>query len=111
MSSNNSNVHLEYDPNIKIKEEPSTTSEASASNNPIIPNLMKTVKTEFSCPTFTTTRLPSFRIPRDLTLGGNVKLERPKKIYIPNLNPQRNKNREYVIIANLKKLNVYILIL
>lgn len=41
-----------------------------------------------------TLRLPSFKMPRDLTLGGNVKLEKPKKAYVPNLNVQRNKKKE-----------------
>lgn len=42
-------------------------------------------------------RLPSFRAPRDLTLGG-IPTTRPnrgatnKKVYVPNLNAARNKN-------------------
>lgn len=47
------------------------------------------------------TRLPSFRLPRDLTLGGmqmKNSMARPnllqnnKKVYTPNLNAVRNKN-------------------
>lgn len=49
----------------------------------------------------TSTRLPSFRLPRDLTLGGmqmknNIArpnlLQNNKKVYTPNLNAVRNKN-------------------
>lgn len=41
-----------------------------------------------------TQRLTSYRLPRDLTLGGSVKPEKPKKVYIPNVNVQRNKKKE-----------------
>lgn len=41
-----------------------------------------------------TQRLTSYRLPRDLTLGGNIKSEKPKKMYIPNVNVQRNKKKE-----------------
>lgn len=34
-------------------------------------------------------RLVSLRWPRDLSLGGN----KPKKVYTPNLNVTRNKNK------------------
>lgn len=48
-------------------------------------------KSKFS----STTRLTSFLAPRDLTLGGNsLKLEKPKKVYTPNLNAQRKKKEE-----------------
>ncbi|XP_011501169.1 PREDICTED: DNA-directed RNA polymerase III subunit RPC4 [Ceratosolen solmsi marchali] len=106
MSSNGSNIPSEYNPNIKIKEEIGTVSTPSTSTSPITLNAMKTVKTEFSFPsTLTPTRLPSFRVPRDLTLGGNVKFERSKKVYVPNLNAQRNKNREDQNIANKNESN------
>lgn len=112
MSSNDSAMHPDYDPNLRIKNEPDAISEPSASAPPIIPNLIRTIKAEpglsqaSTAIITTTTRLPSFRVPRDLTLGGGgqVKIERPKKVYIPNLNAQRIKNREYVkIIMNLNK--------
>ncbi|XP_050459825.1 uncharacterized protein LOC126855851 [Cataglyphis hispanica] len=38
-----------------------------------------------------TQRLTSFRNPRDLSLSGS---EKPKKIYIPNVNVQRNKKKD-----------------
>lgn len=50
---------------------------------------------------YTSERLPSFRMPRDLTLGGvpiRSSVARPnllqnnKKVYTPNLNAIRNKN-------------------
>lgn len=41
-----------------------------------------------------TQRLTSYRLPRDLTLGGNAKPEKPKKVYIPNLNVQKNKKKD-----------------
>lgn len=50
---------------------------------------------------YTSERLPSFRLPRDLTLGGvpiRSSVARPnllqnnKKVYTPNLNAIRNKN-------------------
>lgn len=48
-------------------------------------------KSKFS----STTRLTSFLAPRDLTLGGNsLKLEKPKKVYTPNLNAQRKKKED-----------------
>ena len=46
-----------------------------------------------SSPAISTTRLTSFRAPRDLTLGGNFKTEKTKKVYAPNLNVQRKKKR------------------
>lgn len=43
-------------------------------------------------------RLPSFKAPRDLTLGGlpiNADTKAgPRKVYVPNLNLQRKKNLE-----------------
>ncbi|XP_043484642.1 uncharacterized protein LOC122512698 [Leptopilina heterotoma] len=48
-------------------------------------------KSQFS----STTRLTSFLAPRDLTLGGNsLKLDKPKKVYTPNLNAQRKKKED-----------------
>ncbi|XP_072766962.1 DNA-directed RNA polymerase III subunit RPC4 [Anoplolepis gracilipes] len=48
-----------------------------------------------------TQRLTSYRLPRDLTLGGNIKPERPKKVYTPNLNVQRNKKKDEVTPAQV----------
>lgn len=69
-------------PNIQIKVEPGTS----------LPVPIQNIKTEPGLST--TTRLTSFRLPRDLTLGGNIKTEKPKKVYIPNLNAQRTKKKE-----------------
>ena len=70
-------------PNVKIKIEPGTS----------MPVPLKSIKTEPGLST-TTTRLTSFRLPRDLTLGGNIKTEKPKKVYTPNLNAQRTKKKD-----------------
>ncbi|XP_078038840.1 RNA polymerase III subunit C53 [Augochlora pura] len=68
--------------NVKIKVEPGTSMPASIRNIKIEPGLSST------------TRLTSFRLPRDLTLGGNIKLEKSKKVYTPNLNAQRTKKKD-----------------
>ncbi|XP_017767412.1 PREDICTED: DNA-directed RNA polymerase III subunit RPC4 [Eufriesea mexicana] len=78
-SGNASNSHPS---NVQIKVEPGTS----------MPVPVKNIKTEPGLST--TTRLTSFRLPRDLTLGGNIKTEKPKKVYIPNLNAQRTKKKE-----------------
>ncbi|XP_043257373.1 DNA-directed RNA polymerase III subunit RPC4 isoform X2 [Colletes gigas] len=70
--------------NVKIKVEPGTS----------MPVSIKNIKTEPGLSTTTTTRLTSFRLPRDLTLGGNIKTEKPKKVYTPNLNAQRTKKKD-----------------
>ncbi|XP_076177328.1 RNA polymerase III subunit C53 [Ptiloglossa arizonensis] len=70
--------------NVKIKVEPGTS----------MPVPIRSIKTEPGLSTTTTTRLTSFRSPRDLTLGGNIKTEKPKKVYTPNLNAQRIKKKE-----------------
>ena len=103
MSSHNTSTHPDYDPNIKIKDEPDTAESP-------ISNLLKTIKTEPGLSVTNSTRLPSFRVPRDLTLGGNVKLEKPKKVYTPNLNAQRIKNREYVKFQIDLKCKISVLI-
>ncbi|XP_015120091.1 DNA-directed RNA polymerase III subunit RPC4 [Diachasma alloeum] len=60
--------------NIKVKVEPGTSNVTPPSS---------------------TTRLTSFRLPRDLTLGGAIKTEKStKKIYTPNINVQRNKKKD-----------------
>ncbi|XP_034941054.1 DNA-directed RNA polymerase III subunit RPC4 isoform X2 [Chelonus insularis] len=69
--------------NSKLNSEPSTST---------LP--VTKIKTEHGSP-ISVTRLPSFRVPRDLTLGSNIKLEKvTKKIYTPNINVQRNKKTE-----------------
>lgn len=84
MDSNKSNAgNQELDPSILVKVEPGTSASTASTN----------LRTETNLPT-STTRLTSFRVPRDLTLGGNVKLEKSKKIYTPNFNVQRNKTKE-----------------
>lgn len=83
-----------------------------ASNNKPLPgspmyksaNIMPQIKREPLPPDsklYTSERLSSFRLPRDLTLGGvpmrgpiarpNL-LQNNKKVYTPNLNAVRNKN-------------------
>lgn len=69
--------------NVQIKVEPGTSMPVPPRNIKIEPGLSAT-----------TTRLTSFRLPRDLTLGGNIKTEKPKKVYTPNLNAQRTKKKE-----------------
>lgn len=69
------------------------------------PNIMPQIKREPLPPDsklYTSERLSSFRLPRDLTLGGvpmrGASIARPnllpinKKVYTPNLNAIRNKN-------------------
>lgn len=72
-------------PPVQVKVEPGSS----------LPVSLKNIKTEPGLPT-TTTRLTSFRLPRDLTLGGNIKTEKPKKVYTPNINVQRTKKKEDV---------------
>ncbi|KZC06135.1 hypothetical protein WN55_07597 [Dufourea novaeangliae] len=69
--------------NVKIKVEPGTS----------MPVPVRNIKTEPGV-SASTTRLTSFRLPRDLTLGGNIKTEKSKKQYTPNLNAQRTKKKE-----------------
>lgn len=97
MDSGNSNAEQPA-PIVRVKVEPGTEVAGPSTAPPpiipaIIPPIAATIKTESGLPT-STTRLTSFKLPRDLTLGGNVKLEKPKKVYTPNLNVQRNKNKE-----------------
>ncbi|CAD1473215.1 unnamed protein product, partial [Heterotrigona itama] len=85
MSSNKSGSTRNSIPsNVQIKVEPGTS----------LPVAIQNIKTEPGLSA--TTRLTSFRLPRDLTLGGNIKTEKPKKVYIPNLNAQRIKKKEDV---------------
>ncbi|XP_018349532.1 PREDICTED: DNA-directed RNA polymerase III subunit RPC4 isoform X1 [Trachymyrmex septentrionalis] len=83
--------------NIRIKIEPGTSESDNMSEPSTSTSLskVKSIKVEpgFS-PTTTTQRLISYRLPRDLTLGGNIKIEKPKKVYTPNLNVQRNKKKD-----------------
>ncbi|XP_076753270.1 RNA polymerase III subunit C53 [Xylocopa sonorina] len=80
-SDKSGNTSNQLTPNVKIKVEPGTS----------VP--LKSIKIEPGLST-STTRLTSFRLPRDLTLGGTIKTEKPKKIYTPNLNAQRTKKKE-----------------
>ncbi|XP_017883884.1 DNA-directed RNA polymerase III subunit RPC4 [Ceratina calcarata] len=68
--------------NVRIKTESGTS----------MPVPLTSIKTEPGLSS--TTRLTSFRLPRDLTLGGSIKTEKSKKVYIPNLNAQRTKKKE-----------------
>lgn len=61
------------------------------------PESVENVDTQPSTSTAPSQRLPSLRYPRDLTLSAYCKkILNPKasKIYIPNLNVQRNKPSE-----------------
>ncbi|XP_018299777.1 DNA-directed RNA polymerase III subunit RPC4 [Mycetomoellerius zeteki] len=104
MSSDNSVIS--NDANIRIKIEPGTSESESSMSEPSTSELpstslsekVKSIKMEPGLPT-TTQRLISYRLPRDLTLGGNIKVERPKKVYTPNLNVQRNKKKDDPMIS------------
>lgn len=74
--------------NVRVKTEPGTST------------ALKNIKTEPGLSTYTT-RLTSFRIPRDLTLGGSIKTEKSKKVYTPNFNVERNKKKKYVAYATV----------
>lgn len=80
-----STVKIKQEPGLKPKRANATVPAAVAAA--AIP-ATATVKTE---------RLTSFRVPRDLTLGGlangrPVKPAANKKVYTPNLNAVRNKD-------------------
>lgn len=77
--------------NVQVKIEPGTSSSVSSDSETL--KTLKNIKMEPGLPT-TKQRLTSYRLPRDLTLGGTVKTEKPKKTYMPNLNVQRNKKKE-----------------
>ncbi|XP_058822897.1 DNA-directed RNA polymerase III subunit RPC4 [Topomyia yanbarensis] len=73
---------------IKIKQEPGLKARGNATIAAATAQPAITVKSE---------RLSSFRVPRDLTLGGltNGRVTKPvtnKKVYTPNLNAVRNKD-------------------
>lgn len=99
MASNNSlNSNDALHANVRVKIEPdmSVSAPSTSSSSLSMPFLdrVASIKTEPGLPT-TTQRLVSYRLPRDLTLGGNlVKVEKPKKVYTPNLNVQRNKKKK-----------------
>ena len=77
--------------------ENSNTNHSSASGNAAQLEIVNNVQ---AITNFTpTTRLTSYLAPRDLTLTGNsVKLDKPRKVYIPNLNAQRKKKEEYATL-------------
>lgn len=88
--SSNDALHM----NVRVKIEPGTSvSSASSTSSIPLSERVTSIKMEPGLPT-TTQRLTSYRIPRDLTLGGNIKTEKPKKVYTPNVNVQRNKKKE-----------------
>lgn len=89
--SSNDAIHT----NVRVKIEPDTSASSAPSTSSTLPlsERLTSIKMEPGLPT-ATQRLTSFRLPRDLTLGGNVKTEKPKKVYTPNLNVQRNKKKE-----------------
>lgn len=82
---------------VKIKQEPGLKAKRGSASIP--PSAAATAAAVPIPPTATikTERLTSFRVPRDLTLGGlangrNVKPVTNKKVYTPNLNAVRNKD-------------------
>ncbi|XP_011151991.1 DNA-directed RNA polymerase III subunit RPC4-like isoform X2 [Harpegnathos saltator] len=62
--------------------------------------ILKNIKMEPGLPT-TTQRLTSYRLPRDLTLGGNLKTDKQKK-YTPNLNVQRNRKKDEPVTPKIE---------
>lgn len=86
------NVRVKIEPGTSVSPTPSTSSSSSSLSVPLSERV--SIKVEPGLPTTATQRLVSYRLPRDLTLGGNIKIEKPKKVYIPNLNVQRNKKKE-----------------
>ncbi|XP_024888452.1 DNA-directed RNA polymerase III subunit RPC4 [Temnothorax curvispinosus] len=90
MASNGSNDALHA--NVRVKIEPGTSVSSEPSTSSLLERVTN-IKMEPGLPT-TTQRLTSYRLPRDLTLGGNIKTEKPKKVYTPNLNVQRNKKKD-----------------
>ncbi|XP_014214455.1 DNA-directed RNA polymerase III subunit RPC4 [Copidosoma floridanum] len=96
----NHTVYPEYIPNLQIKSEPGIESESASTSTktPDSPmqNLLTNIKVEPGnpIPNIPNNRLPSLFARRDLTLGGNVKFEKPKRVFTPNINAQRLKNRE-----------------
>ncbi|KAL6260540.1 hypothetical protein P5V15_008062 [Pogonomyrmex californicus] len=93
-SFNSNNIQVKIEPDTSASSMPSTSS-MSTSSTSLTPlsERVSSIKMEPGLPT-TTQRLTSFRLPRDLTLGGNIKTEKPKKVYMPNLNVQRNKKKD-----------------
>lgn len=87
-------------PNLKCTDGPSDTDKKSIFT---IHNFVKEPSTNG------TPRLQSFRPPRDLSLGGT----KPKKVYTPNLNVTRarNKQKECVWAARNDFLNLLFLII
>ncbi|KAL0115185.1 hypothetical protein PUN28_010652 [Cardiocondyla obscurior] len=77
------------EPGTSLTSTPSTSSSSSVPVSERITN----IKVEPGLHT-TTQRLTSFRLPRDLTLGGSIKSDKPKKVYTPNFNVQRNKKKD-----------------
>lgn len=94
MASDNAGSNVALHANVRVKIEPGTSapSPMPSTSSVLLSERLTNIKMEPGLPT-TTQRLTSYRIPRDLTLGGNIKTEKPKKVYMPNLNVQRNKKK------------------
>ncbi|EZA61022.1 DNA-directed RNA polymerase III subunit RPC4 [Ooceraea biroi] len=98
MASDNSTKST-FPADVRVKIEPGT----SASSTSFTPSeSLPHIKTEPNTQPAPVQRLTSFRVPRDLTLGGNIKLEKPKKVYTPNVNVQRNKNKNEPLPPKVK---------
>lgn len=94
MTSNHSVSSNDAVTNVQVKLEPGTSVSPTPSTSSVsLSERVTSIKVEPGL-LVTTQRLTSFRLPRDLTLGGNIKTEKPKKVYTPNLNVQRNKKKE-----------------
>lgn len=107
-TSKSTSAHLQSNNGIPVKQQQQQSpglSRASGSGTMANPSKMVRVKSEVTGTAetaFPTERLSSFRLPRDLTLGGMglsaTKLAQRanaanKKVYTPNLNAVRNRNK------------------
>ncbi|KAK0182620.1 hypothetical protein PV327_000738 [Microctonus hyperodae] len=93
VTSNKSNTF----PAVRIKTEPGVAPVPCNTSGIINATQALKIKTEpgLSSSPLHPSRLTSFRPARDLTLSGNLKLEKAnKKVFVPNLNVQRNKKKE-----------------
>ncbi|XP_012058357.1 PREDICTED: DNA-directed RNA polymerase III subunit RPC4 [Atta cephalotes] len=90
-------IRIKIEPGIS-QSEPNMSEPSTSVSSTSLSERMKSIKMEPGLST-TTQRLISYRLPRDLTLGGNIKVEKPKKVYTPNLNVQRNKKKDGPVIS------------
>ncbi|KAK0087657.1 hypothetical protein PV325_000464 [Microctonus aethiopoides] len=84
-------------PAVRIKTEPGVAPVPCNTTGIINATQVLKIKTEpgLAPSPLHPSRLTSFRPARDLTLTGNLKLEKAnKKVFVPNLNVQRNKKKE-----------------